>query len=624
MIKASIKQQIGLVAVITIVGILLLLALQRISREKIGSLENIRVQLLTIESDMLMLRKNEKEFLTTKKIEYVEKFNKNHELMIEQSKDLVEDLEDHELDHETADEVIDILDDYKEDFLSVVKIQKKIGLDSKSGLYGNLREAVHQAEEKIFQQFNDKLAKDMLMLRRREKDYMLRFDDKYIEKFNEDFAIFNKDLKNEYMSEESRQQISESMKKYDQDFKTLTQASSELGLTTNSGAYGKLNSLIKKGEEQFKKLHKKTEKVVESEEEKLANIMIIIGLVLTILVIVSITLVMKSITRPIQVFADLMSKAAKDLDITVQADEDAPREIAMMAKSFNSMMSEFSDAINQISGITSDLNNASGTLDGVSATVNSIVADQLQESEKVSIAMNEMTATVADVASNASAAAVAAEDADAQAHQGNDVVSENQSEISILAQNVNDAATVIGELSKESENIGTVLSVIREIAEQTNLLALNAAIEAARAGEQGRGFAVVADEVRTLAQRSQESTEEIKTIVERLQQTAEQAVNAMETGKEQAQKSVERSHIASDILKVIQGAISSIKDMNFQIATASEEQSAVSEEINRNIVNITDITKKTSESANQAVYAGKSLTETANRITDIVQKFKTS
>lgn len=621
MIKASIKQQICLIGIIAIVGILLLLFLQHTSNQKMQSLENIRVDLLTVESDVLMLRRNEKDFIARKQLKYVEKYNQNHQLMIERSQGFVNELEDHGLDHKKADKLITVLNNYKDDFLSIVDIQKKVGLDSKSGFYGELREAAHQAEEKIFELDNDKLAKDMLILRRREKDFMLRLDVKYIEKFDKDFAVFNQDLESEFMSYEAKQQIEGFMKKYDQDFKNLTQVNIQLGLSSSEGAFGKMRSTVHQSEELLENLIKKTEKTIKSEEGKLATIMLLFGFIAAIVIIVLVLLIMRSIIAPIESFSNLMSKAAKGLDITARADEKAPKEIAIMAQSFNCMIKEFHSALSQIKNISSELNNASGTLDGVSATVNNIVSNQLNESEKISIAMNEMTATVQDVALNANTAAAAAESADTQAHQGKSVVSENQAEIATLARNVNDAAIVIGELSKESENIGTVLSVIREIAEQTNLLALNAAIEAARAGDQGRGFAVVADEVRTLAQRSQESTEEIKTIVERLQQTAEQAVQAMETGKEQAQKSVERSHVASEILQVIEDAISSIKDMNFQIATASEEQTAVSEEINRNIVNITEITKETCESTNSTVQAGKTLTETASRISDLVQKF---
>lgn len=622
MFKVSIKQQISFVAVVAILGIILLLVLQQINNNKIRSLENIRVELLQVEADMLTLRRDEKGFLAHKDLKYIKSFEESYKLINEMSQGFEQDLKEHGLDYKATDKLVIILDEYRKVFLNVVEAQKKIGLDSKSGLYGALRESVHQAEVIIFETGDYKLARDMLMLRRREKDFMLRLDMKYVDEFDKDFVVFNQNLQSGFIDSEVKKQIADAINKYNQEFKKFIQASVELGLSDTEGVLGKMHLIANEGEELLNKIHKKTKKVIDDAVANLETVMLGIGVLVAAVIIGLVFFLARSITTPIRELSNLMSNSAKNLDLTIHANEEVPKEIAVMANSFNHMIIKFHDAINDIKNISSELNNASDTLDGITSTVNTIVTNQLQESEKVSVAMNEMTATVQDVALNASTAATAAESADTNAIQGHEVVTENQNEIATLAQNVNEASIVIGELSKESENIGSVLNVIREIAEQTNLLALNAAIEAARAGDQGRGFAVVADEVRTLAQRSQESTEEIKVIVERLQQAAEQAVNAMQTGKEQAQKSVERSLIASDILKVIQDAISSIKDMNFQIATASEEQTAVSEEINRNIVNITEITKRTSDSTNQTVQAGISLTGAANRIAELVGKFK--
>ncbi|MDD4862908.1 MAG: methyl-accepting chemotaxis protein [Alishewanella agri] len=194
--------------------------------------------------------------------------------------------------------------------------------------------------------------------------------------------------------------------------------------------------------------------------------------------------------------------------------------------------------------------------------------------------------------------------------------------IEALAQEVENSAQVISRLSEDSTQIGSVLDVIRGIAEQTNLLALNAAIEAARAGEQGRGFAVVADEVRTLASRTQASTLEIQSMIERLQTDASNAVKAMQQGQVQAQQGLSQAAQAENALQTISQSVTRINDMNIQIATAAEEQSSVAEEINRNIVNISQSADATAEGAKQTASAGDELAKLAARLQNLVGQFK--
>ena len=250
------------------------------------------------------------------------------------------------------------------------------------------------------------------------------------------------------------------------------------------------------------------------------------------------------------------------------------------------------------------------------------VQKQLAETDQTATAINEMSVTTQDVARNASTAAESARNADNNANEGRAIVDNTVRAINALASEVEHAAEAIQALEVESENIGQVLDVIKGIAEQTNLLALNAAIEAARAGEQGRGFAVVADEVRTLASRTQVSTTEIEDMISRLQDGAKRAVEVMAGSRSQAQSSVEDASKAGQALQSIAQAISAITDMNNMIASAAEEQTAVAEDVNRSVVSITDFTHRTAGNAAQIASASEAMSHLASDLELMVERFR--
>ena len=297
-------------------------------------------------------------------------------------------------------------------------------------------------------------------------------------------------------------------------------------------------------------------------------------------------------------------------------------EMQAIAIDFNSMAEKFEALVQQIMSATSQLAAASEEVAVISQESASNLNQQRSETEQVATAMNEMSATVQEVARNAGDASGAAANADNEAKAGNSIVQQASRSIDELAHEVENAATVIQQLAQDSDSIGSVLTVIKGIAEQTNLLALNAAIEAARAGEQGRGFAVVADEVRTLAGRTQESTQEIESMIDKLQSGAKNAVTAMQSGREKATVGVDQTKQAGEALAAITRAVTTISEMNTQIASAAEEQSATTEEMNKNIININQLADQTANSADQSTAASSELSQLATDLQNLVGQFK--
>ena len=348
-----------------------------------------------------------------------------------------------------------------------------------------------------------------------------------------------------------------------------------------------------------------------------------LGLLAAVIGLILVWLMARSVTRPILGVAHMLEDIASgEGDLTRRLAYDKKDELGQLAGWFNRFLDKLQPIIAEVKRSVQD---ARGTADQSAAIATETSAGmerQYRQVDQVATASHEMSATAQDVARSAAQAAQAARDADQATRDGLKVIDRTTTNIGHLAADMSTAMAQVEGLSANSEKIGSVLEVIRGIAEQTNLLALNAAIEAARAGEAGRGFAVVADEVRNLARRTQESVEETRLVIEQLQSGTEEVVGSMGNSYRQAQGSVEQVGEAVTALRQIGEAVTVISDMNLQIASAAEEQSAVAEEINSNVATIRDVTESLSEQANESARVSQALNSLANQQQGLMDQFR--
>lgn len=309
-------------------------------------------------------------------------------------------------------------------------------------------------------------------------------------------------------------------------------------------------------------------------------------------------------------------------DMKVRMNLQTRDEMGQLTTEFNTMVQRIHDLIQAVSMTAVEVDTQSSKLESISTKSRDSVDRQMQETEQVTVAVNELTAQVQQVEQNADQATKEAESAMQEANTGSHQVDAALKNIDVLASEIENSVSVINRVAKDSANISQVLDVIKGIAEQTNLLALNAAIEAARAGEQGRGFAVVADEVRTLAQRTQSSTEEIEEMISRLQSGVKDAVKAMEVSHDRATQTVDESGKVGEVLGNITSMISSITAMSQQIALACSEQTKVVVEIDRNINSISDLSQETSGDAESTARASAEMAQLTSSLQELISAFK--
>ncbi len=345
-------------------------------------------------------------------------------------------------------------------------------------------------------------------------------------------------------------------------------------------------------------------------------------LVLLIGLVVINMIMRKVVIKPLYSLKSTVEKIGADSDLRPRVVLGANDEFHHVGAAVNTMLDKFQPTITDLAHTMDGLANSAEQLAQVTKTTRDGVDQQEKETSHLTIAIGELTQAAEEVAKNAASAEQAAVEARSNASDGSEVVAQVSDSIQRLAKRVDDAAVVVRQLADGTQSIGQVSESITSIAEQTNLLALNAAIEAARAGEQGRGFAVVADEVRNLAQRTQEATHEIQEIIEQLVSASSEAVRVMDGSKKEADQSVNDSSRAGEALEQIAGAVRSISEMNSLIATAASEQTSVASEINNNIIAINEVSHQTAEGTTRTLKESEEVARISAQLDKMVNQFK--
>ncbi|MCO4786219.1 MAG: HAMP domain-containing protein [Marinomonas atlantica] len=574
------------------------------------------------ELNMLLLRRHEKDFLARGDVKYVERFNETLQLTMGQQQKLDRMFVDLDINSTDFTELANLFGQYGDNFKELVAAKQAMGLTPEDGLNGNLRSAVHEIETSLNELDKAEMLVTMLQLRRYEKDFMLRLDMKYPKRFASKISILNNQIQTAQIDDQTKNTLIKLSSTYQKSFTNYVEQQQRIGLSSDQGILGKMRNTIHQTES---KLQLMGQSMTNQTDLLFSNIKVALSAVIALVMLAVIVIAWRiscSINHPLALIRNAMLKVDETRDLNLRVSYDARDEIGDVARSMNQMLAGFQSVVGSVNDTVINMNQQTKMLSETAERTATDAERQRDETDMVAASVSEMVGTIEDISRNMEHVAEKTNSTQKGVSDGQARVSKAVSLVHDLSSRLDNSMETAEALAQESQSIGTVLNVIQEIAEQTNLLALNAAIEAARAGEQGRGFAVVADEVRALASRTHDATVEISDIISSLQNRTQGIVTIMKECSADGLRSSEEASVIGDVLVRITDEINEIADMAHSVASAIGQQSIAANEINQNVTVIREISMDTSEAVRLNSKSSVEISGQAHHLEDVISRFK--